>query len=117
MKRLLLIGFVALAPMSAHGAFDHGMDWENGNSLATKCMAKDFNINICYGYLDGIASALSVNKLNGYEACIPVGVTSGQLLDIVLRSLWTHPEDRHNAAVGLVARALQDAYPCRRSNS
>jgi hypothetical protein len=45
--------------------------------------------------------------------CPPAGVTPGQLLDVMIRELHAHPEDRHLPALPLVIRAFITSFPCR----
>lgn len=94
--------------------------FESGNSLITVCREGIGNTNVqtiqyfrCTAYMLGIADAMVAgNSVNGYRACFPVGVTVGQIHDVVMENLESHPEERHFAAVGLVAAALQAAFPC-----
>ena len=60
------------------------------------------------GYVLGVADSASWESV----ACAPANVTAGQLADVVLKYLQDHPEERHKAAVGLVATALINAFPC-----
>lgn len=47
------------------------------------------------------------------QVCIPKGATSGQLVDIVCKSLSDEPENRHWAASKIVSSALTKAFPCQ----
>jgi hypothetical protein len=71
----------------------------------------------CLGYIDGVADALDKNIINGYKACVPDGVTAGQLQDVVVQYLRLNPADRHFLAFGLVADAISKAFPCRRQSA
>jgi hypothetical protein len=46
-------------------------------------------------------------------ACVPDGVSAGQLVEVVKKWLREHPENWHYGADSLVAAALQEAFPCR----
>jgi hypothetical protein len=48
----------------------------------------------------------------GFHACIRDGVTVTQIADVVKLWLQKHPENRDYAAAGLVAAALEEAFPC-----
>jgi hypothetical protein len=85
---------------------------ETGNVLLQDCVQQ--NLQFCLGYVDAVTDALDGNSVNGYIACIPKGVTAGQLKDVVVQYLLFKPADRHLAAVGLVADAISQAFPCRR---
>ena len=68
----------------------------------------------CQGYVEGIADVLGAgNTINGYRACLKPGTTVGQVMDIAKQHLAKHPQDRGAAADGFVARALEEAFPCR----
>ena len=82
-----------------------------GDDLFDWCRASSHDG--CWGYVSGIADAMSVAGAGlGRRACIPDSVRISQAADIVQRFLLGHPEQRHFAAPGLVARALADAFPC-----
>lgn len=91
----------------------------DGNDLLTSCSA-DLYVE-CLGYVAGIADAMETaqscnnGSLAGWQACVPIGVRKSQAKDVVIRFLREHPQDRHYPASGLVAQALQEAFPCRRS--
>jgi hypothetical protein len=40
-------------------------------------------------------------------------VTLQQVRDVAVEFLTAHPETRHTGAVGIVARALAGAFPCK----
>lgn len=85
-----------------------------GNKLYSECTSSD-NLDQmhCLGYQNGIADVLSGHdRVNGFQACLPGNGTVGQVMDVVVKSLRDHPEDRHLAAAVLVAAALAAAFPC-----
>jgi hypothetical protein len=89
--------------------------FENGNELLDSC---NNDPPWCLGYVVGIADAMSGAQsvggtVNGWRACLPYGVTEGQVMDVVVQALRAHPQRRHNGASGLVASALSEAFPCR----
>jgi hypothetical protein len=84
----------------------------NGNDLLEKCNTP-LDI-VCIGYIDGVAYAMNDgNAVNGFKACIPLGVTAQQIKDIAVRYLIKNPAVRIYAASSLVAAALSEAFPCR----
>lgn len=85
--------------------------FESGNELLQDCTRQVQSL--CLGYIEAVSDALSGNSVNGYEACIPLEVTVGQLQDIVVQYLRQDPRDRHLGAIGLVAHAISNAFPCR----
>ncbi len=67
----------------------------------------------CTGYPAGVADAMDPNLVNGYRTCIPNGVVGGQLKDVVVQFLARNAPVRQEAALGLVAQAYQEGWPCR----
>jgi hypothetical protein len=87
----------------------------SGNQLLERCRAEQgsFARGICYGYINGIADVLSSGiVVNGWSACFPAQVTSGQVVDVVTRYLTANPQVRHMSAPGIAAAALEQAFPC-----
>jgi pullulanase/glycogen debranching enzyme len=87
--------------------------YNDGNAILLDCTARDETLTTCLGYLDGIADAMQGNGINGFVACISVGVDNGQLRDVVNQFLRNNAPRRHFAAAGLIAHAFADAFPCR----
>lgn len=87
-----------------------------GNDLYERCSVKEgrdegfYNKSgYCVGFIDGVfAATIPTISFCGWN-----GVTSGQLKDIVLQYLYTHPAERHQLANDLVVRALKQAFPCK----
>jgi hypothetical protein len=85
--------------------------FKSGNELLQECTEPP--VSLCFGYIEAVTDALVRNSLNGYEACVPQEVTVGQLQNIVVQYLRQDPRDRHLGAIGLVAHAISNAFPCR----
>ena len=86
----------------------------SGNDLKGKLNSSDLvQRTIAVGYIAGIADNISTAKVNGFKACFPENIELGQLRDVVKLFFDQHPELLHYAGKGLVARALEDAFPCR----
>ena len=70
----------------------------------------------CVGYVEGIndyqTTLLGWSYLDEPYFCTPEGVRSYQLVKVVTKYLNEHPEELHLEAGGLVAAALQEAFPC-----
>jgi hypothetical protein len=87
----------------------------SGNELFGFCSATQseatFNIQWgqCWGYIMGVADALSFMS----RICLNSEVTTGQIRDVAIRYLVTHPEKRHLPANFVVSAALSEAFPCR----
>jgi hypothetical protein len=93
---------------------------QNGNTLLDICTdeGNDYesgtNYGSCIGYIEAIGDASQCGKeVNGYSWKSSEGVTVGQLLKVVTKWLNEHPGSLHFGAAGLVANALQDAFPCK----
>ena len=105
--------------LSAREAQSGQSGFETGNSLLYKCSTLQSDdtyyaeINICLGYVAGVADTSScASTVNGFAWNMPNHVTIGQLSKIVTKWLELHPEFLHNSANSLIGRALQDAFPC-----
>jgi hypothetical protein len=91
--------------------------FESGNALKAVCEATtSYERAECFGYIEAIWDAMAArNSINGFKICRPTsetGITVGQIRDVVLMFLNSHPEVRHNNAAGLVAGAFNAAFPC-----
>ncbi len=85
-----------------------------GNELHAFCQSDSLTRqHACVGYITGIADVLAEGiAVDGWRACISMGVTNTRLTDVVKYWLEQHAEDRHRNAPGLVAKALAESYPC-----
>jgi hypothetical protein len=73
--------------------------------------ADAFDEGICLGTVAGIADVAGF--LPGRRcANIPVGVTNGQEVRVVVRYIEAWPNRMHEEFVGLVLEALANAWPC-----
>ena len=91
----------------------------SGSELLEMCSAsKDDAVyyqkqSECRGFIVGVAdSARCTNPVNGYSWSSAEHVTQGQVVKVVVKWLNEHPEKLHFASAGLVANALEDAFPC-----
>lgn len=107
---LLMAAATMPAPvMAAAGSF------YDGNELLSNCRELDGpEIGTCYGYLMGVADGRRASPLSLTPYCLPDGVSSRQLRDIVVRALEASPETRQEGAGILVARALNATFACPR---
>lgn len=112
MKKLL----ISIAIVSGVGtpamASEPALMFNNGNMLLADCTGSTSGVSQCIGYLKGVADALrSLGLADGLRTVnVPVGVTGGQLKDIVVQYIQEHPEMRHVAAAQLVYIALGRAF-------
>lgn len=103
------LGYALAAAVLASSPSSAG--FQNGNDLYSSC--ENRVDQFCIGYVMAIADVLGAdNPVNGYRACFRSGVTGRQIIDIVTKYLRQKPDERHYNAAGLVADALQSAFPC-----
>jgi hypothetical protein len=92
-------------------------EFVSGNDLFTACsdVTSSFERGNCLGYISAVADtmALGAMPMTGWNACIPAEATRGQVRDVAVQYLQTHPALRHTGAESLVGAALTEAFPCR----
>jgi hypothetical protein len=85
----------------------------DGNEMLSSMPKGDVNSAFARGYIFAVSDLMSDEiSLNGYTACIPMGIPSTQLLDVVKQDLEDHPELRHHNAEILVAWSFSQSFPC-----
>lgn len=105
---LTVIGIALPLQVAAAG----GATFQSGNDILLWC--RTANWQLCYGYIEGVADAMSNGEpVLGWRACIPAGVTVGQVKDATLQFLQIHIGFRQKIAASLVAAALSETFPCR----
>jgi Rap1a immunity proteins len=84
-----------------------------GNDLYADCSgpAGTAASAACNSYILGVSDVLYVQNTN--SMCLPKGVVTGQIIDVVRKYLTDHPETRHYTAVSEITVALQSAFPCK----
>lgn len=104
-QRLFIIASLLYSACASAGFF-------GGNALFDACSddGSDYHAGQCLGYVTGV-----FDSFDGRYVCAPKSVTAGQATDIVVKYLTDHPEKRHELASFLVASALMDAFPCKKS--
>jgi hypothetical protein len=102
----------ALALTAASASANANAGFETGASLLAHCELP--NLEICLGYVAGIADAMDSghDAIGGWRACVPTGTANAEIQNVVIQTLRRHPETRHYLASGLVAFALNQAFPC-----
>ena len=87
--------------------------FQSGNELLVDCQTSpsDSKKMYCLGYVVGAADMFEAwRRSAGLPACIPEGVQAGQLQDVVVQFIKSHPADRHYAGSSLVIMALVPAF-------
>ncbi|MDP2134353.1 MAG: Rap1a/Tai family immunity protein [Sulfuritalea sp.] len=104
----LLVAFplFLLAVLDARALTSREMleEWCSGGSAAAA--------GRCFGYLLAAEDALSAHSLEGVRACLPGDISLQQQHRILIEWMRAHPEARSATALGLVARAYAESYPC-----
>jgi hypothetical protein len=128
-SRLLRIG-LALIATNAVGRVEAAA-FLSGNDLYAACTSLGGRAE-CIGYVEGILDAADFEGIyyrgrsdlhwfgSGFdkwhpsvaEWCVPLGATSGQTTDVVVKYLRRNPEIREQAASLLVVQAMVQAWPC-----
>ena len=108
-----LLAFLTQAPAESGGEF------VNGNKLYQMCTEDEASPNHfqftawCTGYILGTYDTLRGSGLSSnLSICVPATVDSGQLTDMVVKSLREHPEVRQNSASMLVGATLRAYFKC-----
>jgi hypothetical protein len=115
-------GLFALLVASLSGSSRPALaDFQSGNSLLSRCRsdASLADRQYCLGYVTGAADFAIQDERNNKamdKVCwinIPDGVTSGQLLEILVKYLREHPERLHYQGGYLIIEAFHQAFPCK----
>jgi hypothetical protein len=64
-----------------------------------------------FAYIMGVHD--SVTGTSNDFLCIPEGVTSNQVFEVVDKFFSDHPEELHLQAVTLIIKALHTVWPCK----
>jgi hypothetical protein len=94
---------------------DELLGFISGNKLLAMCQStSDMDKMNCVGYVTGFADSASkfaeLGKTCYFQA--EKGVTQKQLVDVTVKYLNDHPEERHWLAVTPMMEAMKTAFPC-----
>lgn len=73
-------------------------------------------VGLCLGLVEGVRNSLMIlGARSGTPSvsCMPLTLTNGQAVRVVLKYLRANPEALHQEKVVLVLLALVAAYPCK----
>jgi len=102
LKFVVAVAF-AVVPTTAQANYP----FVNGNMLHEMCSPAQ---SLCPFYVMGVVDGLTLVDRGSF--CLPEGVNSGQVADVVAKYLLDTPEKRHHTAASLVALSLRLAFPC-----
>ena len=86
--------------------------WFTGNQILNQIHGEPFERGGAAGFVTGVASAI-----NGDLACIPAGISVGQMRDMVANLLQNNPNIGHQPAEIIVAALLIAEFPCSAADS
>ena len=99
---------------AGHCAFFSGSQILEECSVAEDDLAYFISRNTCVGYIEAVADVSHCGEdVLGFSWKSPEHVTAVQLVEVFTKWLNEHPEKLQYDAAGLVANALQDAFPCQ----
>jgi len=81
---------------------------ETGDMLYVDC-STSVGRTACISYVMGVTDALSLMG----AICTPEHSTARQAIDVVVKYLRAHPEQRPVSAAMQIRGALQEAFPCK----
>ena len=110
MKRLVFLSLMLMAG-SAPGTYITGnklMKMCDGTKTHESRPSLSWYAN-CLGYLQGVADTLETAAV----VCIPEGVKTEELRQVVLPHMKAHPEEWKLAAASHVLNAYSEIWPCK----
>jgi hypothetical protein len=124
LKIAALYSFLLCQPVLAQ---IHGNDVYNACNAGDEMLAQQ---GFCAGYVSGAwqgmkygayavtrqvtDSAEDADKMANHilNICVPDGVEMGQLVDVFVDYLASHPSTRHETARSLLKQSFNEAFPC-----
>ncbi len=107
---------VLAAGLAAPARAELGATFGTGERFYSWCVSKKkAKQDLCAAYLGGVVDVLAFGPVGAYRACIPPDeVKFSQVKDVMRTWLIENQEKLHYSAVALAARALSEAYPCKK---
>jgi hypothetical protein len=100
---------VVLALLMAPSGVEAEFYFYSGNDLYARCTGTAQTA--CLGFVAGVSDTTKILQRPA-TVCLPEQVTTGEIKDVAVQFLASHPTDRHYSASSLVHAALQEAFPC-----
>ena len=116
-KSMLVITVLALLSSQVQAKDILKLTYNFGSELLTNCEGEDsFSQGLCFGYIEGAYDSYAVMVKWGIIEkdfiCVPVNVSKGQLVKVVVKYLNDNPAELHLIASSRVIHALSAAFPC-----
>ena len=115
MRKIFSAAVLATGLLVSSGAWATSI---NGNQLLQECKGSSgFEQGVCAGFVGGVADALDGPE-KGFgenQFCTSIegmGITNGQIRDVVVKWLNNNPSERHYSGWSVVVAALSEAFPC-----
>jgi len=129
MKTPILALSLLFMPMAVSAQEAPDLPLAFGNDYLKICEnpTTDMSKGLCLGWFAGLYNGLQLgtwafvgpeeapdgyNPLEPYGVCIGEGVQNGQVMDIFVKYLKDHPEQRHYTSSSLFVTSLSEAFPC-----
>jgi hypothetical protein len=107
--RLRTLVLAAGLPCPASGFSQEVPGFASGNSLSASVY--------CHAYIQGASDAVQTTAralhMEYGPFCLPREIQAGQITDVVINYLRTHPEEQHYSAADEVSLALMTTFPCK----
>ena len=102
--------FAATILMASHVSAAESIIFIDGNTLLTACQSRRAEVfQFCNGSIQAYFDTLSVDR----QVCPETRMMSRQIVEIVVRYLMDHPEERHHSAASIARTALSNLFPCK----
>ena len=83
--------------------------WTEGEKLGYDDASK---ASVCVGYVQGVLDTYAGFHKESQLFCMPNGVTTYQVMRILIKYLNENPEMLHDDAMFLILSGLRNVYPC-----
>lgn len=129
MKRLLIAAAFVLTSSAWAQQTDAPLDYaKSGNEFLAVCdqpgpanLEKFECASYVEGVMDGTELAFQMQFLDTHPAasqaaspyCLPLNVTLGQSVAVVIQFIKSHPAEAHRKTSLLIFMAITEAFPCR----
>lgn len=118
MRSILLAALVVALPTGSAVAADTVADVLTGEALLAQCdSTAPAALDRCTDYIAGVVDTLMLghrygDHIAGFRGCVPPTVPDREVADMVIQVLREQPERRSQAAAGIIAHVMTDAFPC-----
>jgi hypothetical protein len=109
-RGLVLVAPVAFLLGCVSASAESRLNFMHVDELQEECTA---NVELCLGFITGVADALEATAWPAQRTCRPKEVTLQQVLDVAMHALQDPLASKtHRPAFDLLADAFVRAWPC-----